>query len=71
MGLSMGLNKFAVAFAPDVPPALLRFEPEPEAASRWSIVDLPVPQGYKGALAIKVSPIKVRRMRPSISRGLL
>jgi 4'-phosphopantetheinyl transferase len=65
MGLSMGLNKFAVAFAPEAPPALLRFELEPDATSQWSIVDLPVPQGYKGALAMKASPITVRRMQPS------
>ncbi|MDB6035451.1 MAG: phosphopantetheine-protein transferase [Verrucomicrobiales bacterium] len=68
MGLSMGLNKFAVAFAPDVPPALLRFELEPNAAKRWSICDLEVPQGYKGALAMKAAPIHVRRMRPAIRR---
>jgi 4'-phosphopantetheinyl transferase len=64
-GLSMGLDKFVVAFAPDAPPALLHSALDAQAEKHWRIGDLPVPPGYCGALAIKNPSLVVRRMRPA------
>lgn len=64
MGLSFGLDKFSVSFAPDASPALLRSDPEPNASQQWSLFDLPVPENYLGALAIKSVPCLVRLFRP-------
>jgi 4'-phosphopantetheinyl transferase len=49
-GLWRGLNTFEVAFGHGVTPALLWAEDDPEAATRWTVVDLQPAEGYAGAL---------------------
>jgi 4'-phosphopantetheinyl transferase len=65
IGLSFGLDKFSVAFHPDASPALLRCDLDPDAAQQWSILNLPVPNNYLGALAVKTVPCQLRLLRPT------
>lgn len=68
IGLSFGLDKFSVAFAPGVAPALLRCDLDANAAGQWSIVDLPVPPNYLGALAIHSASCQARLLCPSFRK---
>lgn len=51
-GFSQPSTGFDVSLLPDEPPALLAHRGDPDEVRRWSIVDLPVPEGYRAALAI-------------------
>lgn len=52
-GLSIPLDSFDVAFAPDAPARLLATRGEPAEAGAWSLFDVPPAPGYAGALAIR------------------
>lgn len=60
MGLSMPLDSFDVALAPDEPCRLLRVAGEPDAEQRWSLYPLFPGPGYAGALAVEGSPLAIR-----------
>ncbi len=49
-GLSFPLDAFSVAFAPDVPAALLWVENSPEEVSRWRLYHIDVHEDYQAAL---------------------
>jgi 4'-phosphopantetheinyl transferase len=52
-GLSVPLDCFDVAVAPDAPAALLATRPDPDEARQWSLVDLDVDPRYAAALVIE------------------
>jgi 4'-phosphopantetheinyl transferase len=60
-GLSQPLDKFDVALAPGVPPALL--QAEDDDASRWALSDIDVGKGYAGALVVERPVAEVRFFR--------
>jgi 4'-phosphopantetheinyl transferase len=51
-GLSLPLNSFDVAFAPNALPALTRVEGNADEVLRWSLYDVPAGPEYKAALVI-------------------
>lgn len=51
-GLSIALNSFEVSLAPGEPARLRATRPDPEEASRWSLVALACEPGYAAALAV-------------------
>ena len=51
-GLSIALNSFEVSLAPGEPARLLATRPDPEEASRWSLLALECEPGYAAALAV-------------------
>ncbi len=53
-GLSIPLHQFDVSIAEDQPAALLGTRPDPSEANRWSLHNLPVKDGYAGALVVSV-----------------
>lgn len=52
-GLSIGLKRFDVAFAPGASPALLRSDEGPEEVGRWKFVDIVVQSGYAAACVVE------------------
>jgi 4'-phosphopantetheinyl transferase len=60
-GLAVPLNSFAVAFGPDVSPALLHVAGNPAEVLRWSIYDVETIKGYKAALVAEGSGQQLRR----------
>jgi 4'-phosphopantetheinyl transferase len=60
-GLSMPLDRFDVAILPGEPAALIATRPDPAEAQRWTVTDLAVGDGYKGALAVEGRGWKLRR----------
>jgi 4'-phosphopantetheinyl transferase len=60
-GLSLPLADFEVTLGPDEPAVLLSARWDPEEASRWSLVELPVDPGYKAALAVQGGDWTLRR----------
>ncbi|GAC1469452.1 MAG: hypothetical protein NVSMB9_13310 [Isosphaeraceae bacterium] len=52
-GLATLLDSFDVSLRPCEPPALTRVGDDPEEASRWTLVDLPVGDEHAAALATK------------------
>ena len=50
-GLTGGLDRFAVSFLPDQPPALLQIDTGPERVERWALEDLGVAPGFTATLA--------------------
>jgi 4'-phosphopantetheinyl transferase len=60
-GLSQPLDAFDVTLAPGAPPALLHAEGDD--ASRWSLSDIDVGEGYAGALAVERPVAEVRFFR--------
>ena len=63
-GLSQALDAFDVTLAPDIQPALLRAEDDD--ASRWSLSDVDVGEGYAGALAVERPVAEVRFFRQDL-----
>lgn len=50
-GFSQPSDGFDVSLLPGHPPALLAHRRSPAEPARWSLIDLPVPEGYRAALA--------------------
>jgi 4'-phosphopantetheinyl transferase len=61
-GFSQPSDSFDVSLLPGHPPALLEHRAASGAASRWRIVDIPVPAGYYAALAVEGEVPVVRCM---------
>ncbi len=59
-GLVFPLKHLTVSFAPGEPPRLLNVRGQVSADNQWSLVNLPMEQGFWGALAIKGQPDLVR-----------
>jgi 4'-phosphopantetheinyl transferase len=59
-GLSIPLDQFEVAFAPDEPAALLSALGDPREVSRWSVVALNPGSGYAAALVVEGPPGPVK-----------
>lgn len=52
-GLSLSLSSFDVSLEVASPSALLATRFDPAEATRWRVIDLPLPAGYCGALAVR------------------
>lgn len=52
-GLSHPLHKFTVSLAPGEPAALLSAEDDPGEISRWTLREIPLGDGYVGAIAVE------------------
>jgi 4'-phosphopantetheinyl transferase len=59
LGLSHGLERFAVAVPPDEPVRILHIDGDPAAGARWSLSELAPARGYVGALAIEAPAPRV------------
>jgi 4'-phosphopantetheinyl transferase len=58
-GLSFPLKQFDVSLAPGEPARLIEVRGDASEAARWTLHDLPVNEGYVGALAIEGDGVKV------------
>ncbi len=61
LGVTHGLDNFAVAFGPAAEPGILHSDLDPDAARRWSMRSFLPAEGFVGAL--------VAEGRPSVVRG--
>jgi len=61
-GFSQQSDSFDMSLLPGHPPELIAHQAAPGAASRWRIVDIPVPAGYCAALAVEGDVPVVRCM---------
>jgi 4'-phosphopantetheinyl transferase len=52
-GFSQPTDTFDVSLLPGHPPALVMHRISPDESARWSLVDIPVPEGYCATLAIE------------------
>jgi 4'-phosphopantetheinyl transferase len=68
-GLSLPLNSFAVAFGPNVPPALLRINGASEELSRWSLYDVASPLEYAAAVAVEGHGLELKFFSWNASRA--
>lgn len=59
-GLAIPLASFAVALAPDEPPALLDVPGHPSEVDRWTFLPLPPVAGYAAALAAEGKGLRLR-----------
>ena len=62
-GLSVPLDRFAVAFAPGLPAALLHVKVDPTELKRWSMYNIEVSEGYKAALVVEGKGHRLRQMQ--------
>jgi 4'-phosphopantetheinyl transferase len=62
LGLTFGLDRFAVSVPPDDPPRVLWMADEPGDARQWSLVHFEPAPGFVGAVAVRgpVSGLRVR-----------
>lgn len=60
LGLSLSLDSFDVSLAPNEPAILRATRPDPNLASRWTLVSLSVDSGYAGALAVEGEGLEFR-----------
>ena len=58
-GFSFPLDQFDVAFAPEEPPAILSIRGRSDEASRWTLAEFPVPEGYLAAVAVRATGLRV------------
>jgi len=58
-GLTLALDSFEVAFLPGATPRLIATRHDPPAVTRWSLRDLDVGPGYRGALVAERSDWKL------------
>lgn len=59
-GISLGLDKFDVSLRPGEPPKLLTTRWDTTEAQRWSVLELPMPQGYRAAAVVQGQNITPR-----------
>ena len=64
-GLSYPLDRFQVSLRPDQAPALLSVDGHAPGAREWTLVDLPLPAAYTGALAFKGRIDRLQKWRPA------
>ena len=57
-GLQIPLDSFAVTIQPNIPPRILRSDDGD--TSNWQLVDLPVPDGFVGALVVGTQVTRVQ-----------
>ena len=60
LGVFLGLHTFAVTLAPAEEPALLSHDADPDAAERWTMFELPAPDGFVAAAAVEGGEITPR-----------
>lgn len=60
-GLSLGLDRFDVAFIPNAPPALLHSDENSEEVNRWSFIDLKLQPRYAAACVVEGRIHELRR----------
>ncbi len=60
LGLSLPLDQFDVSLHPEAPAALLEIREPGLDAATWSMHEIPVPAGYKAALALPARNITLR-----------
>jgi 4'-phosphopantetheinyl transferase len=63
MGLSLPLDQFDVSLHPDEPAALLEARDSEQDVTAWSMYALPMPAGYKAALALPARNVSLRCWR--------
>ncbi len=70
-GLSQPLDGFTVSLKPDQPARLLHVNGDPEAARTYHLQDIPVPAGYRAALAVAGTPVSARLFvfHPALAPG--
>ena len=56
-GMSYGLDRFEVSFAPDEPLAILRADDDPNVFHRWTLEHLTPAPGYLGAAAVETDSV--------------
>jgi len=61
MGLSLGLDKFTVAFGPGSEARLLTVDPGATDVANWALCDASPARGYSGALAIETKAPAVHK----------
>jgi medium-chain acyl-[acyl-carrier-protein] hydrolase len=59
LGLSLGLERFEVAFRPGATARLLHVEGQPNESLRWWLADIPAGHEYIGACAVEGGPCPV------------
>jgi 4'-phosphopantetheinyl transferase len=59
-GFSQPSDSFDVSLLPGHPPALLAHRTAPDEPAGWSLIDIPVPQGYFATLAFAGAPLYIR-----------
>lgn len=75
-GLSIPLDQFDVTLDPDTPAALLATRDDPQEASRWSIYNVDLGEGYQAAHAAQGAPVRIRfwefvpKLQRSESKGV-
>jgi 4'-phosphopantetheinyl transferase len=62
-GLSYSLRDFSVSVAPDAAAAIEEVKPDAKASARWSVVSLPVAEGYAGAVAFENPRSQIEQWR--------
>jgi 4'-phosphopantetheinyl transferase len=68
MGFSLPLAQFVVSIGPENP-RLERTDFEAEAAARWKLTHVPVPEGYFGAAAIQGKECEVRFLQLTAAKS--
>ena len=58
-GFSFPLDRFDVTFAPGEAPAILSIRGRTDEASRWTLAEFPVPEGYLAAVAVRATGVRV------------
>lgn len=64
-GFSQPADICDVSLLPDQPPALLADRNDPTQPSKWSLIDLDVPEGFRAALAVQGQPPTIIYFTPA------
>ncbi len=68
-GLLRPLDTFSVSIRSDELPRFVENRTQPEAADPWSVLDLPVEEGYRAALVVRGAPFGLRCLQWPHSSG--
>lgn len=71
MGLTHPLDSFDVTVASGTPPRLERLEGDPKASESWTLLDIEVPPGFAGALAVSTMGEAVQLRYQPLARVFL